>query len=303
MKKKDIFILAILIVVSVLVCLSEATPIQWQVEDGGNGHYYERIDFSGSWYEAKQVAEECIYLGVSGHLATITSQAENDFITQNLVASSGEASHFLGGYQDESAPDYSEPGGGWRWVTGETWNYTNWAPAEPTNSRSIEGWYEDGLIMWYLTDPAYQGNWNDIPRVNPIGAPSFIVEYDITEPALVAIDIKPGSYPNAINLGSRGLTPVAILSELGGFNATSVDPNTVTLSGALVARRGKGGEKFMAHEEDVNADGLVDLVVQVATANLDPNSLQDGWAILTASTYDGQAIEGWDEIIIVPPEQ
>lgn len=117
----------------------------------------------------------------------------------------------------------------------------------------------------------------------------------------VAIDIKPGSYPNAINLGSQGLIPVAILSD-EEFDATTVDPDTVELAGAGVAVRGKSN-KFLAHEEDVNGDGLVDLVVQVATANLDPDSFQDGYAILTAKTYDGQAIEGADEIIIVPPEQ
>jgi len=75
----------------------------------------------------------------------------------------------------------------------------------------------------------------------------------------VTIDIKPGSYPNAINLGSKGVIPVAILSS-GDFVATSVNPDTVMLGGATIAVRGKGS-KLMAHEEDVNDDGLVDLVV------------------------------------------
>jgi parallel beta-helix repeat protein len=116
----------------------------------------------------------------------------------------------------------------------------------------------------------------------------------------VAIDVKPGSYPNAINLGAYGLVPVAILSS-EDFDATAVDPDTVELAGSNVAVRGKSN-KFMAHEEEVNGDSLTDLVVQVATENLDPNSLQDGYAILSGSTYDGQAITGEDEIIIVPTE-
>ncbi|HUU16622.1 MAG TPA: hypothetical protein VMW72_05690 [Sedimentisphaerales bacterium] len=117
---------------------------------------------------------------------------------------------------------------------------------------------------------------------------------------LVEIDIKPGSYPNAINLGSQGLIPVAILSS-PEFDATSVDPDTVELAGSSVSMRGKSN-KYMAHEEDVNGDNLLDLVVQVATENLDPDSFQDGYAILTGKTYGGEAIEGWDEITIVPPE-
>ncbi len=116
----------------------------------------------------------------------------------------------------------------------------------------------------------------------------------------VDIDIKPGSYPNSINLGSHGSIPVAILSS-EEFDATTVDPETVTLAGSGVAVRGKGN-KFMAHEDDVNGDGLVDLVVQVETENFDPSSFQDGSAILTGTTYEGKSIEGSDEINIVPHE-
>ncbi len=117
---------------------------------------------------------------------------------------------------------------------------------------------------------------------------------------LVEIDIKPGSCPNAINLGSHGVIPVAILSS-SDFDATTVDPDTVELSGAGVAVRGKA-DKYMAHEEDINGDGLTDLLVQVKTENLDPESFQDGYAVLTGQTYEGVSIVGEDEIIIVPPE-
>ncbi len=135
---------------------------------------------------------------------------------------------------------------------------------------------------------------------------SAISEEEILE---VTIDIKPGSYPNSINLRSKGVIPVAILSE-PDFDATSVDPNTVELAGASVVKRGKGN-KFMAHKEDVNEDGLLDLVVQVVTADSDASLLEEveednviyTYAVLTASTYDGQDIEGRDEITIVPPEQ
>ncbi len=114
----------------------------------------------------------------------------------------------------------------------------------------------------------------------------------------VDIDIKPGSDPNAINLGSQGVIPVAILSS-PDFDATTVDPTTVLLEGSEVAIRGKS-DKYMAHEEDVNGDGLIDLVVKIDTENLDPNALQDGDAVLTGLTCAGHFIEGTDQIIIVP---
>jgi len=120
------------------------------------------------------------------------------------------------------------------------------------------------------------------------------------EPTPVDIDIKPGSYPNSINLGSNGVVPVAILSSLE-FDALTVDPETVTLAGAGVAVRGKGN-KLLASEEDVDGDGLLDLSLKVETENLDPGTFQDGYAILEGATYDGDPIEGYDEITIVPPE-
>ncbi len=116
---------------------------------------------------------------------------------------------------------------------------------------------------------------------------------------VVEIDIKPGSYPNTINLGSQGVIPVAVLSS-ADFNATTVDPTSVQLSGAGVAVRGQG--KSLAHVEDVNGDGLFDLVCQVETENLDPGAFQGGEAILTGETFDGTPIEGRDEIVIVPSQ-
>jgi hypothetical protein len=117
-------------------------------------------------------------------------------------------------------------------------------------------------------------------------------------PLVVSIDIKPGSYPNPVNLGSPGVVPVAILSS-DTFDAALVDPQTVELAGAAVATRGKD-DKYRAHEEDANGDGLLDLVCQVETENLDPGQIQDGKATLTGQTSDGRRIQGWDEVILVP---
>jgi hypothetical protein len=104
-----------------------AGPVQWKVQDGGNGHYYEFVPGNLSWTEAKRSAEGRIFKGVRGHLATITSEQEKEFVRKSLPAHKA----WLGGYQDTKAPDYSEPAGGWRWVTGEPWKYTNWSSMSP----------------------------------------------------------------------------------------------------------------------------------------------------------------------------
>lgn len=112
----------------------------------------------------------------------------------------------------------------------------------------------------------------------------------------VNIDIKPGSFPNSINLGSRGVVPVAIISTTA-FDARTVDPITVTLAGAQVRLRGNG--TAMASFEDIDGDGLLDLVVHVSTQALQLSG-GDIEAILEGQTFGGTRIRGVDSVRIVP---
>ena len=158
MKKQSITVWAILLVCG-FVTLVEAAPTQWSVADGGNGHYYDVINVPGGidWNSAKQAAENLTLMGLNGwHLATITSATETSFI-YSLCTSAGADSYVLvGGYQDLLASDYSEPGGGWRWITGETWSYTNWHSTEPNNG------HENGEHKLALKPPTYGYQWNDL---------------------------------------------------------------------------------------------------------------------------------------------
>jgi len=113
---------------------------------------------------------------------------------------------------------------------------------------------------------------------------------------IVTIDIKPGSFPNSINLGSGGTVPVAIFST-PAFDARTVDPATVTLASAPAKLKGKAA--VMASFEDVNADGLLDLVVHVSTEALQLTA-GDSEAVLEGKTFGGTAIRGTDSIRVVP---
>ena len=125
-----------------------------------------------------------------------------------------------------------------------------------------------------------------------------MIELYCLDPYPVTIDIKPGSDPNSINLGSNGVVPVAILGS-DCFDAGTVDPSTVELAGADVRIKGKSGNAGSL--EDVNDDGFLDLVVQVYTTSLELTS-GDAEAILNAYTYAGLELIGSDSIRIVPPE-
>lgn len=120
----------------------------------------------------------------------------------------------------------------------------------------------------------------------------------------VTIDIKPGDDTNVVNLGSNGVVPVAILST-ATWDATDpdvgVDPLQVTIAGQqAVAVRGKA-EKPLAHQEDVNGDGLTDLVLQIETERLVPGEVPDT-VQLVGITRDGNTAIGYDQITIVPPQ-
>jgi hypothetical protein len=117
-----------------------------------------------------------------------------------------------------------------------------------------------------------------------------------SEALTVPIDIKPGSAINSVNLGSNGVVPVAILST-PTFDATKVDPGSVTLAGASVKLKGKGS--YQASFQDVNGDGRQDLVVQVVIQALELTA-GDTRAFLEGKTFGGQRILGVDTIRVVP---
>jgi hypothetical protein len=113
----------------------------------------------------------------------------------------------------------------------------------------------------------------------------------VTNVEQVGIDIKPGSYPNSINLKSNGVVPVAVLTA-GGFDAATVDPTTVEFTGVSPLRWTLC---------DVDDDGDEDMVFHFKTQELklDENSTE---AELTGQTYDEVHISGTDEVRIVPPK-
>src|SRR5689334_13008800 len=107
---------AALIVVAA-VSSAQAAPITW----GDNGHAYELINGSLTWDQANAAA-----IAAGGHLVTITSAAENLWLTNNILTGTTGAA-WIGLYQPPGSP---EPGGGWTWVTGEAFAFNNWGAGE-----------------------------------------------------------------------------------------------------------------------------------------------------------------------------
>jgi hypothetical protein len=70
--KQVVFVIAFLLFSST----AHAVPILWS----DNNNHYDFISTNITWHNAKAEAESLTYMGVSGHLVTITSASENAFI-------------------------------------------------------------------------------------------------------------------------------------------------------------------------------------------------------------------------------
>lgn len=106
----------------------------------------------------------------------------------------------------------------------------------------------------------------------------------------VSIEIKPTAAPPVpINPKEKGVTPVAILGS-PTFDAGTVDPASLKFgTGGATPQNGKG------HLEDVNHDGIPDMVVQFPSQQIGARC-NDTALFLTGSTLSGAPIQGSEAI-------
>jgi hypothetical protein len=155
------------------------------------GNFYEFITEPNiTWENALTAATERTLNGVSGYLATITSEAENDFIVERL-----EGNGWIG------ASDAEEEGV-WRWVTGPEEGQQFWQGLfAVAGGMSVDGaysrWDESGDFLepnnLTFSDPegedyahlageepngaeATKGTWNDFPNSSS-NIRGYVVEY------------------------------------------------------------------------------------------------------------------------------
>jgi hypothetical protein len=161
------------------------TPVQWLIEDGGNGHWYQAVETGGpvTWTDAFFHAES-----LGGYLATLTSEAEDQWLFKTLVNDpllwNSRSGPLIGAYQNLKSPLYSEPDGGWEWVTGEPWNYANWQDGQPDDWSGNEHFAHFKAVG----DGPPLDQWNDLPTPTLIDPIAFIVEYDNLGPTTWTVD-------------------------------------------------------------------------------------------------------------------
>jgi len=171
------------IVLGLVAGTVQAEPVQWAVADGGNGHWYEGVSAPGiTWENASILAD-----ALGGYLCTVPNEQENLWVFKNVASDPSLWNTwfgpFIGGYQDYEADDYSEPAGGWTWVTGETWGYTSWTPGDPSNTGS-----QDHLAYGGTSSNHIQPKWNDIEDPEAGG---YVIEWD-HDPSITQWRIEDG---------------------------------------------------------------------------------------------------------------
>ncbi|NOU36638.1 MAG: hypothetical protein HOO88_07700 [Kiritimatiellaceae bacterium] len=143
------------------VCVAaQAAPVEW------GGHYYELIGSNGTWDQAKTAAESLSYSGYIGHLATLNSEAEFNFVKSMSALGAWNIS-WVGAHKVGS--DYV-------WVNGEGtvdfsgWSTSPWASGQP-----------DGNVGVAITGSGYGSNL----RTQSGTCGEYMVEYGaaIPEPA------------------------------------------------------------------------------------------------------------------------
>jgi hypothetical protein len=281
-----------------------------------DGHLYEAVAVAGgiNWADAKTAAEAMTSGTCQGYLASITSTEENDFILSNfpaVVPSIGGSGYWIGGFQNaETTPADA----GWMWVSGEAFGFADWISGAPDDGGPLAD--EDAIHFVSVSTGGFGGEvgWDDLNQT--LNTPGYVVEFDgscsDSEILDVMLKLKQGEGARVINLKSRGKIAAAVLSAADsgagdGFDATAIDPLTVTLGDGVdpdahVAANPKG--KLMVSWPDLNDDGLDDALFHFNTQDLVAAGLNSATTelVLRGTTTGGASFSGSDAVVVIQPK-
>jgi len=165
---------------------------QAAILNSSNGHYYDLVTFADigerlDWFGAKSFAENSSFNGKLGHLATLTSAAEDDFVWNRL----GAEGYFLGAFDNSTlGQNGTWSHNSWQWVTGEAFSYSNWLLGEPNHWQDgsgltpnnedylVYGWQDRGAGVLRWNDTNVDSSYIDDQGNKKYTARGFVIEYE-----------------------------------------------------------------------------------------------------------------------------
>lgn len=167
------------------VALSAGPAPAAPVLNPSNGNYYELVTQQTTWAGALSAASGLTFRGKTGHLATITSAAENDFIRDTFQTGQAQFFAWIGGH--EPADD-----GVWLWGAGPEagvqfsngpvatapYSFVAWSGVEPNDFAPGEDFAATNLGGSFAG--VQPGRWIDSPNPNPADPiKGYLVEYEL----------------------------------------------------------------------------------------------------------------------------
>jgi hypothetical protein len=201
-------------------------------------HFYEYVSGSITFTNSVTAAQTKSYFGRAGYLATMSSEAENNFVWRLMASdcwfgASDEVSLVNAAKGTTAFTNQSAVEGKWHWISGPekgtnfsngNWGsgpttvsgqYAKWAGGEPNNSGG------EHYGQFYS---ANSGQWNDLPNTNLNG---YLCEYgdmpgDITtSTTILTRNIE-------INGASSGFISGGNINVCSGSNSTTLTLNSYT---------------------------------------------------------------------------
>lgn len=176
------------------------------------GHTYYVYQGVVTWKKAKALCE-----AKGGHLVTITSSAENNFVKE-LVNEANIGFCWLGATDEEKE-------GTWKWVTGESFKFTDWYSGQPDDY----GTGEDYLSTYYGTQ------WNDYSNDSDGGVvKGYVCEWDMTKKQANAARLNKTS--TTLTYGSTEILKVLNNSAKVTWSSSKKTVATVSAKGVVTAK-------------------------------------------------------------------
>ncbi len=218
------------------------TLFQWAVADGGNGHYYALTNTTEDWLTAEAEAEAA---GFGGHLASVTSLGEQNFLVNTFLSGANDHNIYWLGLTDQAVE------GTFVWSSGEAVTYTNWQAGEPNNFNGVEDYV---AINWHFGNNIPGGSlgaWNDTPLDG--------INFNATqpEPYRGILEFSTLTNTSTLQVTVENVAPTASVSGPASAVRGQTLTFTLTASDPSAADQAAG----FTYNIDWNADGVVDQVV------------------------------------------